>query len=121
MQLASPAVWLILIARSRAIEHLRRTGREVTGSLAATRGPGATDSGRTDLEHEDSARIARQALSRLPVEQREAICLAFYRGLTHQQIAANQNAPLGTIKTRIRLGMARLRELLEQEQKVART
>ena len=61
----------------------------------------------------EQARL-RQALQQIPVEQRIAIELAFFGGLTQQEIARHCRTPLGTIKTRVRLGMRRLKLLLEE-------
>ena len=57
-------------------------------------------------------RFVRAAMQRLSREQREAIELAFFAGLSHNEIADTLGAPLGTVKTRIRLGMGRLRDVL---------
>lgn len=104
--------WLFLIARSRAIDLLRR--RRVSKELDATVQPvvGSVPGGA--LERTESEQQVCAALERIPEEQRAAIRLAFFCGLTHDQVAAAQGIPLGTAKTRIRLGMLRLRELLSE-------
>jgi RNA polymerase sigma-70 factor (ECF subfamily) len=102
--------WLLLIARSRALDHLRsrRPAAELTAVPEA-----ATDHDLTAaLERVEASDRLHEALQRLPEEQRRAIELAFFAGLTHDQIAGKLEAPLGTIKTRIRLGMNRLRDSL---------
>jgi RNA polymerase sigma-70 factor, ECF subfamily len=100
--------WLLLIARSRALDHLRT--RRAAAELTAVPEP-ATDHDLTGgLELEEASDSLRDAVQRLPEEQRRAIELAFFAGLTHEQIAGKLEAPLGTIKTRIRLGMNRLRD-----------
>jgi RNA polymerase sigma-70 factor (ECF subfamily) len=104
---APPAVWLLLIGRSRALDRLRRRRPEA----AAAEGADADDPAAALVE-EESSRQVREALALLPEEQRSAILLAFYGGLTHEQVARRQAIPLGTVKTRIRLGMKRLRQLL---------
>ena len=66
----------------------------------------------TPLERQEQAAIVNSALACLPTEQREAIRLAFYEGFTHDQISRRLGLPLGTVKTRIRLGIIRLRDRL---------
>lgn len=103
---AAPDVWVFLIARSRAVDRLRR--RTLTTDdipeIATFHDPG-DDLARCELGSQVSS-----ALKCLPADQREPIQLAFFQGLTHEQIAATLAVPLGTVKTRIRLGMARLRD-----------
>jgi len=109
-RLGGAAAWMLMLARSRAIDHLRRR-RDPAASASddlATLAPVTIDTANT---HDSEAAV--HALRQLPAEQREPISLAFYRGLTHAQIAQTLSLPLGTIKTRIRLGMERLRETLE--------
>jgi len=102
--------WLLLIARSRALDHLRsrRPAAELTAVLEPARDHDLTGG----LERVEASDRLHEALQRLPEEQRRAIELAFFAGLTHEQIAGKLEAPLGTIKTRIRLGMNRLRDSL---------
>lgn len=111
-QRSQPLFWLGLIARSRALDSLRRARRRGDG-------PGAAETAQQDgvadaAELAESAGLVRGALTRLPREQSEVIRLAFYRGFTHAEISALRGIPLGTVKTRIRLGMRRMREILAQ-------
>lgn len=109
---ATPLGWLTLIARSRAVDHLRR--RRPPNAPA----PEAADVMLADpadgLERREAAGCVRAALKQLPTEQRSAIGLAFFAGLTHEQVAQRLGVPLGTAKTRIRLGIQRLRALLDE-------
>ena len=103
---AAPDVWIFLIARSRAVDRLRRRTltTEVIPEIATLYDPGE------DLARGEVASQVSSALMYLPADQREPIRLAFFQGLTHEQIAKTLAVPLGTVKTRIRLGMARLRD-----------
>jgi RNA polymerase sigma-70 factor, ECF subfamily len=113
----SPLAWLTTIARSRAIDRLRR-GRDSarrTEQLDARTFEVASAAASVEEEvaaRERAARV-RAALEALPREQREVIELAYYGGLSHSEIAARTATPLGTVKTRTRLGMMRLRESLK--------
>jgi RNA polymerase sigma-70 factor (ECF subfamily) len=105
------ASWLLLIARSRAVDHLRR--RTVTGTTwAEASEPFTPDELSDDLERAEAGGRLRDALRQLPQDQSEAITCAFLAEMTHAEIAKHLNVPLGTIKTRIRLGMNRLRDIL---------
>ncbi len=115
-ELASPRGWLLLLTRSRALDRLK-------ASQAARRRDEAVGSewaGRTSepevvaaLARSEDRRRIRRALGALSPEQRQAIELAFYGGLSHSQVAARLGAPLGTVKSRILLGMRKLRQALE--------
>ena len=99
--------WVLMIARSRASDRLRKragTGTELAGEPAEQHDPAER------LERDDDATRVGVALNHLPAEQRDLIRLSFFDGLTHEQIARARNLPLGTVKTRIRLGMIRLRD-----------
>jgi RNA polymerase sigma-70 factor, ECF subfamily len=104
-------VWLLLITRRTAIDRLRRAKRASLGQVAFD-----DDVVRDapDLAQIDEARWRDIAhvLAQLPEEQRTAIELAYYYGLSQNEIAEHLGAPLGTIKTRIRLGMDKLRAAL---------
>ncbi|HYN85124.1 MAG TPA: sigma-70 family RNA polymerase sigma factor [Pyrinomonadaceae bacterium] len=112
----SPLAWLTTIARSRAIDRLRsgRAEQQRTEQLDARAFEARSG---TNVEEEVAARElgarVRAALEGLPREQREVIELAYYGGMSHSEIAAATGQPLGTVKTRTRLGMTRLREALK--------
>lgn len=109
--------WLVTLARSRAIDCLRsRKARradleEHVDELANLRDsrPGPELASIQD----GRSRIVQKAMAQLSRDQREAIELAYFSGLSHTEVAAQKDLPLGTVKTRIRLGMLNLRKLLE--------
>jgi RNA polymerase sigma-70 factor (ECF subfamily) len=100
---------LATVARRRAIDRLRRSGRRAADEVAAVVGRPAVV---PNLEEAALAMIAaervRVAVERLPDEQRRAIELAYFRGLTFRQVAAETGAAEGTAKSRLRLGLGRL-------------
>lgn len=110
-----PLAWLTTLARSRAIDRLRsgkqRQQREESLEVAGDH------SVPPNIEETVAASEIRQrvqaALDLLSPEQREVIELAYYGGMSHSEIAAKLGQPLGTVKTRTRLGMMKLRETLK--------
>lgn len=114
----TPIAWLITLTRSRAIDRLR--ARAVRGQSAALQLDEAVSSSVADLgpspyeaQADQELRIAvGNAITALPPAQQQAIELAYFEGLSHMEIAARLNQPLGTVKTRIKLGMSKLRDSL---------
>ena len=110
----SVRVWLLAIARNAAIDWRRTKGkrmaREATmdDAVALVEEIALEDRVITTLR----AERVRAAVATLPAEQREVLSLAFWSGLSQTEIAARTSVPLGTVKTRVRLGMAKLRERL---------
>lgn len=112
---ATPRGWIVMIARSRALDRLRSAAasHRREEEAASESGPrAATPLGSRRLERLEERRRVSSALSRLPREQREVIELAYYDGLSHSQIAQRLEAPLGTVKSRVLLGMRKLKDLL---------
>jgi len=114
--------WLLSVARNRAIDERRSRGRrfrhesppsesteEVLGSVPAS------ESRDVAIVSEERV-VVQKALAILPPEQKLAIQLAYFGGYTQQEIAEGLRQPLGTVKTRIRLGMQKLRQLLIEQQ-----
>lgn len=121
---ASVRGWVLLLARSRALDRIRsrrsrrrreqeaheqavqthdhRVGAEAEGPVGTRR-----------LEAEERKREVFGALRRLPADQRRALELAFFEGLSHSQIADRTDTPLGTVKSRVLLGMKKLRLSLQ--------
>jgi RNA polymerase sigma-70 factor (ECF subfamily) len=108
--------WLVMIARGRAIDRLRARTRHTAGISLYERELVSLElevSRRTEAEREELAGACASALHQLPEEQSHALQLAFFRGWTHQEIAAASRQPLGTIKARIRRGLLGLRQALK--------
>jgi RNA polymerase sigma-70 factor (ECF subfamily) len=125
----SVGAWVTMVTRTRALDHVRARRRRARAEerAAADAGAGAPfDAGAAPavplggsaepadaaLERGETAGLVRRALATLPAPQREAILLAFFGGLSHTDVAARLGQPLGTVKTRIRAGLHRLRDVL---------
>jgi len=117
---AKVRTWLIAITRHHAIDILRMQKSRVEENIV--------NWDRVSLHNEPPAhgleenvqislqrKHVREALADLPADQREALVLAYFRGYTQSQIAEALKQPLGTIKTRIRLAMQKLKKLLEED------
>ena len=113
--------WLLSVARNRAIDERRSRGRrfrfETPPSVNAEEmlELAPTDEERDIAVVSEERIVVRKALATLPPEQRLAIQLAYFGGYTQQEIAAGLHQPLGTVKTRIRLGLQKLRALLMEQ------
>jgi RNA polymerase sigma-70 factor, ECF subfamily len=111
----SPEAWMVMRARTRAIDRIRATRRRSETFVApldeAMAAAPADQAGDAAERAADRGTIVN-ALDRLPDSQREVIELAYYHGLTQTEIADRLKQPLGTVKTRIRLGLERLREVV---------
>jgi RNA polymerase sigma-70 factor, ECF subfamily len=106
--------WLMVIARSRALDRVRRRRPGQVGDGDARIGaiPDPAPSVEMVAASAQEVASARRALAALPLEQRAAVELAYYDGLTQVEIAAQTGTPLGTVKTRIRTGLQRIREAM---------
>jgi RNA polymerase sigma-70 factor (ECF subfamily) len=104
--------WLFTIARSRAIDRLRS---RVAAKRTANDTSGGSESQAPDeaVELAERRRLVREAMAKLSPEQRSALELAYFEGLSHSEISARLSQPLGTVKTRIRQAMIILRRHLE--------
>jgi RNA polymerase sigma-70 factor, ECF subfamily len=118
----SVQTWIVTIARSRALDRLRAVRRlreesieDSTANFVASAEPvfaTASNDPSVDVEHRERRDLIVDALSELPAEQREALELGYFGGLTQSEIADRTGQPLGTVKTRMRLAMQKLRERL---------
>ena len=116
----TPIAWLITLTKSRALDRLRtRTarGHHATESVEAKAAVQLTEERPSPFETKADQELRTAVLTAvegLPQAQQQAIELAYYEGLSHTEIASRLNQPLGTVKTRIKLGMSKLREVLQQ-------
>lgn len=111
----APGAWLMMLARTRAIDRFR-AGASEHGRLESLE---AAELFASDLETpeqnvagQERRRYVQEALAGLTAEQRQAIALAYFYGLSQSEIAEKLQVPLGTVKTRMRLGLIKLREAL---------
>jgi RNA polymerase sigma factor (sigma-70 family) len=111
---AKPSTWLLTLVHRRAVDLVRREERRRTEPLQPETEPvGAEAADETELATQRET--IREALRRLPPEQREAIELAYYGGYTQSELAERLGQPLGTIKSRMFTGLARLRDELGED------
>ena len=118
--------WLISVTRNRAVDEIRSRGRRLRHETASPEEQerefpaGEANDPALNAQLADQARTVRAALTELPPEQRQVIELAYFGGLTQQEISDRLDQPLGTVKTRIRLGMQKLRAALAPEMRSER-
>ncbi len=106
--------WVMNQARSRAVDRLRFEQRKKRVDPRAHEAPAEVGAAgpHEALERQERAQRLREALAKLTPEERDAIEMAFFSGLTHTETAARLDQPLGTVKTRIRSGLDKLRKAL---------
>ncbi len=123
-EMAKVSSWLVSITRHRSIDELRRRGARPEKDSADW--PEDSDPNYLDgmlTEDGPEARVEgslrrrglRQLIASLPPDQREVLALAYFRGLSHSEIASQLGEPLGTVKSRIRLAMQKLRDTMIEQ------
>ena len=115
----TPVAWLVTLTRSRAIERIRSGVSRGSSPVADSPDDASTSSRQfqesvpSDTALESELRpLLNKAIAELPAAQQEAVEMAYYHGLSHSEIATKLNQPLGTVKTRIKLAMIKLRASL---------
>jgi RNA polymerase sigma-70 factor (ECF subfamily) len=111
---ARPSTWILTLVHRRAVDLVRREQRRRTEPLEPELHPASESSSDDEAALRLDRRLVQEALGRLPADQREAIELAYYGGLTQSEVAERLGQPLGTIKSRTFAGLTRLRELLRE-------
>jgi RNA polymerase sigma-70 factor (ECF subfamily) len=110
-----PLTWAMTLTRNKAIDRLRSSQRRFRLQDQVEKETSSQSTSRDSVDEVDAletSRIVRSAVLQLSKEQRQAIELAFFSGLTQNEIAEELSQPLGTVKARIRRGMLKLRELI---------
>lgn len=108
-----PFTWLVTLGRSRGIDRLRSLAtRERVAEAGAKEVSEEISDAASDAFRSEQRGLVNDALAQLPEEQKRPLMLAYFDGLTQSEIAANLGAPLGTVKTRMRTGLMKLREHL---------
>ena len=116
-QLGKASSWVATLTRNKAIDRIRSSQRrnrlaDEAGAEFAIASE-VRDTANEAIHGHDKAKLIQSAIVELPVEQRRAIELAYFSGLTQDEIAKKLSAPLGTIQARIRRGLLKLRDELE--------
>jgi RNA polymerase sigma-70 factor (ECF subfamily) len=115
---SSAFTWAVMVFRNKAIDRIRvRQRRQRVTDLAIEQSlssPVSDDLSASAPELREEHAMVRTALAQIPDDQKQVIALAFFGGLTHEQIAEKLAAPLGTVKARIRRGLLKLRDFLKE-------
>lgn len=115
-QRATASTWVFTIVRNKRIDMFRRQRRPDVSLDEVVDQPSDSEPADSSFELAQAGKVVRQALANLPKEQVEVLHKAFFEDKSHSVIADELNLPLGTVKSRIRLGLARLRSGLPEDQ-----
>ena len=119
-QKGKPLGWMVTLARRRAIDGLRkkqayaRAGERLQAETEQQPEAWVHNTTAEEIDFADTRVLVRQVISSLPPAQQQAIELAFFRGMSQREIAADTNTPLGTVKTRLELGLKKLYDGLKE-------
>src|SRR6202171_2027087 len=119
-QKGKPLGWMVTRARRRAIDGLRkkqasaRAGERLQTETEQQPDAWVHNATEEEISFSDTRILVRRVISTLPVAQQQAINLAFFRGMSQREIAANTNTPLGTVKTRLELGLKKIYDGLKE-------
>ena len=115
---SSLSTWLFRVARNRRIDAQRRDKSGLIDPDDPFFHPEASEPQDETVDADRRQQRIGLAIADLPEDQRDLIKLAFFNGLSHSEIAAQTNLPLGTVKSRIRLAFARLRKMMEADPQI---
>jgi RNA polymerase sigma-70 factor (ECF subfamily) len=119
-QKGKPLGWMVTLARRRAIDGLRkkqayaRAGERLQSEIAQQPDAWVSNSTEEEINLGDTRVLVRGVINSLPPAQQQAIELAFFRGMSQREIAADTNTPLGTVKTRLELGLKKIYDGLKE-------
>lgn len=119
-QKGKPLGWMVTLARRRAIDGLRkkqayaRAGERLQAETEQQPDAWVHNSTEEEVTFSDTRILVRKVINRIPPAQQEAVELAFFRGMSQREIAAKTNTPLGTVKTRLELGLKKIYEGLKE-------
>ena len=119
-QKGKPLGWMVTLARRRAIDGLRkkqaytRAGERLQSETEQQPDAWVHNATEEEITFGDTRILVRRVINTLPVAQQEAINLAFFRGMSQREIAAKTNTPLGTVKTRLELGLKKIYDGLKE-------
>ena len=108
------STWIFTIARNKRIDRLRKDGRPLPDMLDPAMMPDAPETGLEAVNRGEEEDKLRQAMKKLPEEQAKMIFAAYYEEKSHREISEESGLPLGTVKSRIRLALSRLRANLDE-------
>jgi RNA polymerase sigma factor (sigma-70 family) len=111
---AKASTWILTLVHRRTVDLVRREERRRGEPLESAPEPVSSSTAEDEATLDFQRRVVQEALKRLPDEQREALELGYYGGLTQSELAERLGQPLGTIKSRMFAGLTRLRDLLAQ-------
>ncbi len=112
---AAAATWIYTIARNRLLDEFRRTPPPAVQPEAVDDEPSDDPAHELRIDSERAARRVQAAIDALPIEQSEVLRIAYYEGISQRDIATRLGLPLGTVKSRTRLALDRLRDTLASE------
>ena len=119
-QKGKPLGWMVTLARRRAIDGLRkkqayaRAGERLQAETELQPETWVQNATEREIDFADTRVLVREVINSLPPAQKQAIELAFFRGMSQREIAANTNTPLGTVKTRLELGLKKIYDGLKE-------